>query len=356
MLSQSLEIRRCFLGRLVQYGFFSSDEEVLVPVQRSTSQIGFSLIQSSRAYLSTSKHLETFVSLPLVPFDCAQTDFFKMLRRREMVRELDYQTILTNIRESVLSVHELIGLLRWLCVDSGADKSYVKQVLSEIYYRETDPYSIIQLEKIEFYSTRNIATLPLPSNVLPGSVVNHLSREDLHQYLSLTSITMKSLIEFYIASKQHHLFEKESTSKILFSLIGQHWNQFHHDESKKIRDIVGKLKCIPTTHGMQLPSESYIRSSDLSSDLPIVSLYVPEISEHGCESTSDYPVTVEFLKAIGCRTIHVPSVGYSLVSQSAESVDQNEELKSFIQDLMKRRKTMSDTDMDALKNIPCLAG
>ncbi|CAF2860862.1 unnamed protein product [Rotaria sp. Silwood2] len=71
------------------------------------------------------------------------------------------------------------------------------------------------------------------------------------------------------------------------------------------------MKCIPTSQGMQLPNESYIPSSNLSSDLPIIMLYIPQLvkdnNQKGKQESTDYSVSNEFLKLIGCRTIYIPT-------------------------------------------------
>ncbi|CAF3096809.1 unnamed protein product [Rotaria sp. Silwood2] len=71
------------------------------------------------------------------------------------------------------------------------------------------------------------------------------------------------------------------------------------------------MKCIPTSQGMQLPNESYIPSSNLSSDLPIIMLYIPQLvkdnNQKGKQESTDYSVSNEFLKLLACRTIYIPT-------------------------------------------------
>ncbi|CAF4356500.1 unnamed protein product, partial [Adineta steineri] len=52
--------------------------------------------------------------------------------------------------------------------------------------------------------------------------------------------------------------------------------------------------------------------------------------------------------------MHFPSTTYN--SSFIKSTDNNETLQNFIQDLLKQRKTMSDTDLNSLKNNSCLIG
>ncbi|CAF4300671.1 unnamed protein product [Rotaria sp. Silwood2] len=339
------------IGRILLDGFFSSDKDILVPVKRSPSDLHLSLCSSTEAYLTTSKHIQTFLPIPLVPYDLGQNDFFKVLKRHHWIEEIDHDTILVKVQESILQYNEFVGLLHWLCSNDVHNKSYIKQILSKIRYRETYQSSIIKLEKIEFYDTLNLLSLPLPSNVLPSNVINHISREDLHKRLSLSIISMKNLIEFYLADNQQYLFQNENTTRILLSFISQRWNQFNEKESNKIKDILSNLKCISTSQGMKSPNESYIRSSNLSDNLPIIKFYIPQISIDK-EESNDYPVSIEFLKSVGCRTIHIPT----LTSQSNNSFNDLITLQNFIQNLLQQRKTMSDNDLHALKHNPCIIG
>jgi hypothetical protein len=285
-----------FEGRLILDGFFSSDKDILVPVKRSPSDHHLSLIPSTEAFLANSKHIQTFLPVPLVPFEIGKNDFFKTLKRRQWIEEINNETILIKIHQSILSFDEFIGLLRWLCTNDINNKSYIKQILSKISYRETRQTSIIKLENIEYYDTLNLSSLPLPPNVLPSNIVAHIYREDLKRSLSLSSISAKSLIEFYLTENEHHLFLNENTSTILLSFISQRWNQFNQTESNRIKDILSNLKCIPTSQGMKIPNESYIRSTNLSSHLSIIKLYIPQIEINNKEESIEYPVSIEFIK------------------------------------------------------------
>ncbi|CAF4730355.1 unnamed protein product, partial [Rotaria sp. Silwood2] len=144
------------IGPILLDGFFSSDKDILVPVKRSPSDLHHSLCSSTEAYLTTSKHIQTFLPIPLVPYDVGQNDFFKVLKRHHWIEEIDHDTILVKVQESILQYNEFIGLLHWLCSNDVHNKSYIKQILSKIRYRETYQSSIIKLEKIEFYDTLNL--------------------------------------------------------------------------------------------------------------------------------------------------------------------------------------------------------
>jgi hypothetical protein len=334
------------------------NNDLLVPVRRSPSDKHLSLIPSTEAYLTNSKHIQTFLPIALVPFELVKNDFFKTLKSRRWIEEINNEIISTKIHEIILSLDEFVGLLRWLCTNDVNHKSYIKEVLQQIRYRESRQSNIIKLEKVEYYDSLNINSLPLPSNVLPSNIVAHIAREDLQKRLSLSSISVKYLIEFYLVESQHYLFENENTSMILLSFISQHWNQFNETETNKIKSILSTIRCIPTTKGMKLTNESYIRSTNLSSDLPIITLFIPQISlNDNLKQNQEYSVSIEFLKSIGCRTIHIPTLTNHLNKTQSDIPEENSQtVQNLIQTLLKQRKNLSNNDIIALKNNQCIPG
>ncbi|CAF0737424.1 unnamed protein product [Adineta steineri] len=332
------------IGEFLLDGFLSSDKDIFVPIQRSSSDNQLLLIPSRHAYLSNSKYLEKFLSVPLIPFDIGQNEFIQILKHNKQIQELTNEIIREKIRESIFLYDELVNLLHWLCTNIFEDKSYIKTILSEIYYRETAQSTIIELENIEFYNILNLPLiLPLPSNVLPSNIVNHISQEDLQKKLFLTKLPIRNLIQFYLLPTQHCLFENELTSNILLHLFSQYWNQFNTNNLNNIKIILSKLKCISTNQGMKLPQQSYISSANLSKDLPQITFDI----------SSEYSLSIEFLKSIGCRTI---DFSITTIANHLNSTDNNQTLQDLIQNLLKQRENMSDTDVNALGNTPCFAG
>ncbi|CAF4378316.1 unnamed protein product, partial [Rotaria sordida] len=96
-------------------GFFSSNEDILVPVKQSPSHTYLSLISSTQAFLTNSKHIEAFLPIPLVPFTIGKHNFFKVLKEHQWIEEIDNETILFKIHQSIFLLNEFIELLHWLC-------------------------------------------------------------------------------------------------------------------------------------------------------------------------------------------------------------------------------------------------
>lgn len=100
---------------------------------------------------------------------------------------------------------------------------------------------------------------------------------------------------------------------------------------------------------MKIPNESYIKSSNLSSDLSIIKFNIPQIEK---DQLNQYPISIEFLKSIGCRTIYVP-ISTNKSNILIEDFQTNE---NFILNLLEQRKSLSDNDIYALKTNECILG
>jgi hypothetical protein len=114
---------------------------------------------------------------------------------------------------------------------------------------------------------------------------------------------------------------------------------------------------------MKIPNESYVPSSILSSDLAIITLNVPQNlpdddDEDGDKQSiienTENPISAEFLKRLGCRTLNVQSFVHSRSSLTNSS--NSHSMKSLIEHLMEERDNMSEGDFNALKQSECLRG
>ncbi|CAF5120389.1 unnamed protein product, partial [Rotaria sp. Silwood1] len=350
-------------------GFFSINKDLLVPIKQSPTDINLTLIPSTQAYIANSKHIHSFLTLPLVPYELSKNGLFQALKDRDLINEINNDLIESTIITTILLSNQFVEFLHWLSnQNNNNDKQYIKRLLSIVRFRETNNSSIITLEKLKNYDNFNISTLlPLPSHVLPASVASYLSREELQKQLSLTPLTLKDFLHYYLLKNQLYLFTKENTSTCLLHIISKHSGQLNKTEWNKLKTILSTITCIPTNQGMKIPNESYIPSSILSSDLPIITLNVPQNvtdddddddnnnnnDEQSIIENIENSVSAEFLKRLGCRTLNVQSFVHarsSLINSNSHT------MKTLIQHLMEERDNMSEGDFNALKQSECLRG
>ncbi len=282
-----------------------------------------------------------------------------------MIIEVDNELIESTITTTILLSNQFVEFLHWLSSQNTDDKQYIKRLLSIVRFRETPQAPIITLEKLKNYDNFNISPiLPLPSHVLPASVAAYLSREELQKQLSLTPLLLKDFLHFYLLKNQQYLFTKENTSTCLLSIISKHSGQLNKTEWNKLKTTLSTITCIPTNQGMKIPNESYVPSSILSSDLPIMTLNVPQTltdeddddDKQSVVENLENPVSAEFLKRLGCRTLNVQSFVHARSSLTNSNSSNSHSMKTLIQHLMEERDNMSDGDFNALKQSECLRG
>lgn len=315
--------------------------------------------------------MRSFLSAPLVPVEFSNNGLFIELKRLGLIRDIDYHTIIYIIQASILYSNELCELLRWLCSDECIynynNKYYIENIFSYIRFRDNDSSPIITLRHIKYYDEINPSSqLPLPSNVLPAVIAMQISPDDLSKHLGLAVFSLDNLIDFYFLDEQNHLLKDENKIICLFNFISIHWIKIKPSQRDQIKVILSKRACIPTQQGMKLPKESFIRSPMLLPDLPIIKMnVVKEINQ--IKITSDQHevksngqsydgVLDEFLRFIGCRTIHVPSfIAYQKsLSKVSDSIKEN--FLMFLHHLVDTQKIMSDEDIIALQESRCFPG
>jgi hypothetical protein len=189
-------------------------------------------------------------------------------------------------------------------------------------------------------------------------MIIHFSLKELNQQLSLSEYTFNDLINYYLLRDQRKFLENPDKSSYILSLISQNLNLYNDAEWSYIKMTLSTIKSIWTKHEMKIPNQSYIPSSILSSStLPIIKFNIIQSSRDNVtninEQSIDYlnnTISVEFLKRIGCHTFHLQSF---LTTRSLQS---NANMKKLIEQLIKERKNMTDSDLDSLKKSKWLQG
>ena len=304
-LSLSSSLYSSCLGEILQDGFCSMSDDLLVPVRRSPLDKHYSLIPSSEAFLSPWKALEDFLAIPLIPHSLSKENFFQMLKSRRWINLIDEQTLKEQIRQRIFSRKELICLLQWLSKNEMNNRSIIVELLSQLKYRSPSN-DLLQLQSLKFYAKSQFSSLPLSSSVLPFDLVEHLTLDDLEQGLKLTSISFKDLTQFYLQQEQKHLFKDEKICPFILHFLSKHWNQFQDKEKQIIVDVLSTQPSIPTNLGIKLPCESYLPSLNLQENLPRIELHIPQLSldktttttNNGKEELLQNSVSLEFLQSV----------------------------------------------------------
>ncbi|CAF3572956.1 unnamed protein product [Rotaria sp. Silwood1] len=334
--NQLIVVNKQFDSTIASYSFQPSvpnseiDKDLLVPVKRVPTDTNLSLIPSRQAYIANSKHIHSFLSLSLVPYELSKNGLFQTLKDRNLIIEVNNLLIELTILTTILLSNQFVEFLHWLSSQNNDDKQYMKRLLSIVRF---------------------------------PSVATYLSRDELQKQLQLTPLTLKDFLHYYLLKKQLYLFTKENTSTGLLHIISKHSGQLNKTEWNKLKTTLSTIPCIPTNQGMKIPNESYIPSSILSSDLPIITLNVPQNltdddddDRQSIIENMENSVSAEFLKRLGCRTLNVQSFVHAPSLLTNSIISNSHAMKTLIQHLMEERDNMSEGDLHGLKQNERLRG
>ena len=308
-----------------------------------------------------SPHLYACLTLPLVPLELVRSGLFLVLKLNNLICEVDKTIAVETLSGSVLSLNELLMMLSWLRVEQHDDKEYIRRVLSVVQFRENVNSPVIPFCQIKHYDVFHIPSLlSLPPNVLPNSIAIHFSSEDLQFNFFLTAATIKELFEFYSSKNQKYLLEDPRTSEYLFRLFSKHSSQITDNYWIRLKEILSDIKCISTNQGMKLPSESYLPSSLITSDLRIVAFKLScTVTDNDDRNfIEDDTMSVSFLKRIGCRIFNVQSLVKVLQDLTSTTLNApaGDTMRALIFQLMEERPNMNEADFKSIKENRVLKG
>ncbi|CAF2700718.1 unnamed protein product [Rotaria sp. Silwood2] len=327
----------------------NNEIDIVVPVKNKPSDDYLTLVHSSKAFLANSNQIQTFLTLPLIPFQLTSNGLFITLAIRGLLDYADKSMVEKILMASVLSIPQFIALVNWLFSNDVADEVYAKRILSIVCFHNPSDSRGYLFRIIKYYDALKIPLLlSLPTNVLSRDISALLSIEQLERQLSLSPVKFKDLFDFYFHNHQLSMFQDPEISPQLLSFLSRYSGQFTETEWTTMKTVLYTVPCIPTTKGMKMSCESFVPSALVSPKLPVIVLNIPQANpdnndEHLNENIEN-PVSIYFLKRIGCRMLSI-----DIFDNDQDVSMQSQSMEIFIQKLIKERKNMSETDFNELK-------
>ncbi|CAF3536801.1 unnamed protein product [Rotaria socialis] len=335
-------------GKAIIEGFFVLKNDVFLPTQQKPSDKCLTLVPSTTAFLARSKRIHKFLSLPLIPFQLVDSSFIRTLEKWALINIADRSIIEKKLLSSILSKDELIELIQWLFSEDVADKLYAKRILLIISFNDPCSHCNIKFGTIQYYDALNTPSmLPLPSNTLPRDITAVFSKDQLENQLSLIPLKLIDLVNSYCKGDMSRLISDPKLNPYFLSFVSTCLSQINKQQLTQIKQLLSKCVCIPTTKGMKIPRESFIPSELTSPELPVVLLNIIQTDTDNNEQLSqdlENPVTLAFLKQIGCRMFNIHALDDNRVGS-----DRFPDLKKLIRLLIKERDNMIEEDFSELK-------
>ncbi|CAJ0904717.1 4399_t:CDS:10 [Entrophospora sp. SA101] len=249
-------------------------------------------------------------SIPIVPplllNKCCE--FFKKAKDTlKLMSEISINDIFKELEGRALDEDEIISLLKWWIGYEPKNLAETEKLmkLATIQVKKTK----VPLSNISYYLDPTVIPLDVevPLNVLPYSISKCFDKKDIETYFSgwskLNLITWIQFITTKPSFEQDPAFSEEIL-RIISRQSGHDFEFVSEQDQATIKQLLANKECIPTSVGMNKPSQSYFPGVDLFTDLPIVCFR--------------YKISDKFLAFLGVRKHIEPQLLFDrLISQGS---------------------------------------
>ncbi|EIW74063.1 hypothetical protein CONPUDRAFT_86046 [Coniophora puteana RWD-64-598 SS2] len=233
--------------------------------------------------------------LPVLPEEVLK-DASRMvasMRARGMIKSINFEDVLAELRQRPLTETELIACLRWWSDDvlqnsTQSHLSYIRRELLEatlVTFPQKDASKsdkILPLSSVQFFvNPRSINSVlkdldgPFPDTLMPTSTTQHFTAEQLAS-LSWRELSVADWVahisrpEVMAADSAYDLRISAHWSEKVLSMLTRTWPSLSAGAKESICAALKDKTCVPTSSGMKLPEESYFASANIFKDLPVV--------------------------------------------------------------------------------------
>ncbi|KAH9034488.1 hypothetical protein EDB85DRAFT_2222292 [Lactarius pseudohatsudake] len=210
------------------------------------------------------------------------------LRARKMIKNIEFEDVLNELRSRPLSETETVACLKWW-IDKGGKNNNLQrrsQLLDALVVSINGPPERI----MKFSDARTFlnattgggipADGPLPSTLLPTSVTGSFDPDVLGTVFPWKQLTIVEWLR-HIADPKVAAVNAEfditlsvSWAERVLSVLARAWPSLPESAKEDIIKILKPMPCVPTSAGLKVPDQAYFASANLNmfSDLPIVAL------------------------------------------------------------------------------------
>jgi hypothetical protein len=230
--------------------------------------------------------------LPTLPDDIVAGVPFMVssLQRRGMITDITFEDVLQELQARPLAAKEFIACLEWwigVCREADHErllpirKQLQDAIILTIEAQGPEVSQVISLASVKSFinpkSSNGGIPLdgPLPEYLLPFEVSKAFKPEDLSAAFPLTELTIVQWIAFICdpTAKRSAAFDintSPSWAERVLALVARAWPTLSAQLKEEIHTILHDKTCIPTSRGMQIPSQSYFPNVNMFRDLPVV--------------------------------------------------------------------------------------
>ncbi|KAH8981254.1 hypothetical protein EDB83DRAFT_1390074 [Lactarius deliciosus] len=210
------------------------------------------------------------------------------LRARKMIKNIEFEDVLDELRSRPLSETETVACLKWW-IDKGRKKNSLRrrsQLLDALVVSTNRPPERI----MKFSDARTFlnattgggipADGPLPSTLLPTSVTGSFDPDVLGTVFPWKQLTIVEWLRHVADPKvaavnaEFDITLSVSWAERVLSVLARAWPALPESAKEDIIKILKAMPCVPTSAGLKVPDQAYFASANLNlfADLPIVTL------------------------------------------------------------------------------------
>ena len=212
------------------------------------------------------------------------------LQEKGMLEDITFADVSKALRERPLSEEEMAACLQWWINASQQDPTSIddnrRVFLGAAVLTVGTPGNggerKVPLEEIRtFLNPRRVIVPtngPFPSHLLPISVNRELESAQLQEYLQWKELTVLEWLQHivdpavYTQKSEFNIVESPEWADCVLQALSQYWPTLQEGTRTTIVGLLEELTCIPTSAGMQTPSQAYFSEADIFKDLAVVDL------------------------------------------------------------------------------------
>ncbi|KAJ3749126.1 hypothetical protein DFH05DRAFT_638806 [Lentinula detonsa] len=232
--------------------------------------------------------------LPVLPEELltAARPMVTALQNRKLIKAITFSDVLKELSNRPLTEEESIACLTWWTSlnkdgESAARLNSIRQQLLDAAVLTTgaagsDTERIVPLNTIQtILNPRGMAgnipsDAPFPPTMLPPSISKSFKPDQLTFAFHWTELTLVEWLRFMAASDspspEYDLSISAHWSERVLGILARAWPSLSKLMKDEIVQVLKSKACIPTSHGIKAPEESYFANADIFRDLPVIKL------------------------------------------------------------------------------------
>lgn len=208
----------------------------------------------------------------------------RALQSKELITDITFSDVLTQLRQHPLNEEELLACLKWWVGVGQQDPTHdTKRARTELLNATIlslgsgKDARVIPLSMVQYFIQQRMIPLdgPLPDTLMPLSITKHFTQEQLRSF---------GWREFSILDWMQHIFRPDvmnanpaqdvtrssEWAERVLTVLARTWPSLSKESHEIIKATLAQKMCIPTSSGLQKPELSYFPSANIFNDLPVV--------------------------------------------------------------------------------------